>query len=370
MKRYLYRLLQVIVVLLALSSAACTKKVTAPKPQARPVSAAKAVTRDIPIYIDSFGTLAACESIDIKSQVTGKIISFLFKEGQFVNKGDLLFVIDTNTYIATLQKEQASLAQSAANLQRNKDSYDRNKKLWEQKVISDDEFERYKTAYDDTVAQYMLAQAQLRLAQLDLDYCTIESPVSGYTGRRLVDPGNIVPANTGPTLVNVKRIDNLLLDFTASEKYFHEAHLALASNTIYALLSPEGVDGVFTGIVHFVDNTVDDQTGTIAFRADVPNKDFKLWPGQFITIKFVVGEKKNAVLVPYTAVQNGQKGAYAFVVSNDSKADLRNVTTGLRYDDMIMIASGIKAGETVVTVGQMGLAPGTPVSIVPQKETP
>ena len=345
----------------------CGKKSSPPLHSARPVTVAAAIQRDMPIYIESFGTLDPYENIDVKSEVTGKVVAYLFKEGQLVRKGDLLFVIDTNQYRAALQKAQASLAQSAANLKRAHDTYERNRTLVDQKVISPDQFEQFATDYEDAQAACKLAQAQVRLAEIDLDHCTIESPVTGYTGVRLIDPGNIVPANTGPSLVNIKRVDMLRLDFTVPEKYFFKVRTALASNTVYALLTPQGMGTVVaTGIVDFINNAVDDQTGTIALRANVVNDTLALWAGQFVTITFVVGTQKDAVLVPYMAVQNGQQGHYLFVVTPGKKADLRIVTPGLRHGDLIAVDSGVKPGETVVTIGQMGLAPGVDVAVITQ----
>lgn len=349
----------------AMLAAGCSRPAPPPRQVVRPVTAVEAVARDTPIYVESFGTLAPAENIDVKAEVTGKVISYHFTEGSLVNKGELLFVIDTNQYVASVHKAQASLEQGAANLKRKRDSYERNRTLRDQNVISADEFEQFKTDYDDAQAAYKLAAAQLALSQLDLDHCTIEAPVTGFTGQRLIDPGNIVPANTGPSLVNIKRVDLLRLDFTIPEKYFFQAREASASNTIHVFLTPQGMTGVAaTGTVNFINNAIDDQTGTIGMRADVPNAAGTLWAGQFVTIKLIIGTIRNATLVPYESVQNGQKGPYLFVVTPANKADLRLVKSGLRHDDLIVIEEGVKPGEKVVRVGQMGLAPGIPVELL------
>ncbi len=339
----------------------------APAPQAhgpRPIVSARAIQRDVPIYVESFGSLLPMESIDVKAEVTGKVLSYHFTEGQFVREGDLLYVIDTNQYAATLSKNQASLEQSVAKLANARDTLARNRQLFAQKVIATNELEAAETMHEEARAINRLAEAEVRLARLDLDHCTIEAPVAGYAGARLVDPGNIVPANTGPALVNIKRMDRLRLDFTIPEKYASRARATITpSNTVYALLTPQGAESVMaTGVVNFINNTVDNQTGTIALRADVPNADTRLWAGQFVNIKFLIGEQKDAVLVPYTAVQNGQMGPYVFIVTPTNTAALRQVAVGLRHDDLIAIDSGISPGETVVTVGQMGLAPGVEVA--------
>lgn len=346
---------------------ACHAPPPKPKPGPRPVVVAEATRRDVPIYVESFGTLMPFENIDIKSEVTGKVLSYHFAEGQFVRRGDLLYVIDTNQYAATLLKNQASLEQSVAKLKNTRDAYARNQTLFAQKVIASNDLEAVQTSFEEAQAEHKLAQAEVQLASLDLDHCTIESPVDGYTGARLIDPGNIVPANMGPALVNIKRMDRLRLDFTIPEKYAMRARAYIASSkTAYALLTPQGADSVMaTGIVNFINNTVDDQTGTIGLRADVPNADTRLWSGQFVHIRFLIGTQKDAVLVPYTAVQNGQAGHYVFVVTSTNTAEYREVKPGLRYDDLVAMESGVTPGESVVTVGQMGLAPGTPVVRLP-----
>ena len=343
----------------------CTKKAPPRPVMVRPVKVAPAVLRDAPIYVDSFGTLTAFETVDLKAQVSGKIASCRFTEGQFVTTDAVLYTIETDQYVAAVGKAAAALQQSAVDLKRKLDSYQRNKPLLDQGAISTDSFDQIVTDYHDAQAAYQLNRAQLDMAQIDLDHCMIESPVNGYTGKRLVDAGNIVPANTGPALVNIKRVDPLLLDFTVPEKYFFSARAAISSNKVHALLTPQGAEGsVFTGVVDFIENTVDDKTGTIAMRASVPNSQAALWAGQFVTVRFVIGVQKNAVMVPYEAVQNGQQGFYLFVVTADKKAELRVVKVGLRVDDLIVIETGVAAGETVVTVGQMGLAPGVPVALL------
>lgn len=354
----------IVVLLCAVLFVGCRRPPAPPAHGPRPIVSARAIAQDVPIYVESFGTLLPYASIDVRAEVTGKVLSHHFTEGQFVREGDLLYVIDTNQYAATLLKSEASLEQSAARLANARDALARNRALFAQKVIATNELEAAETNYEEARANSKLAEAQVQLARLDLDHCTIEAPVAGYAGARLVDPGNIVPANTGPPLVNIKQMDRLRLDFTIPEKYASRARATITpSNTVYALLTPQGAETVMaTGIVNFINNAVDNQTGTIALRADVPNAGTRLWAGQFVNIRFLIGAQKGAVLVPYMAVQNGQMGPYVFVVTPTNTAELRQVTVGLRHDDLIAIDSGISPGETVVAIGQMGLAPGVEVT--------
>jgi multidrug efflux system membrane fusion protein len=214
----------------------------------------------------------------------------------------------------------------------------------------------------------MLDEASIRIAKISLNYCFISSPIDGVAGKRQVDAGNIVSANAGPTLVNIKTIDNLYLDFTISERQLAQVRDAMLQSKLKVQISPEGDGQDYEGEVVFIDNKVDDATGTVAMRALVPNKERKLWAGEIVQVRLILRTEKGAVVVPYQAVQLGQKGSYVFVVTSDNTADLRDVTPGIRFKDSIVIEKGIKAGEKVVTEGQMGLSSGVPVFDITQQK--
>jgi len=340
----------------------CHSKPKQTQTPSRPVKTAKAMAKDTPIYIESFGTLAAINNVDIKAQVTGKIIEVHFKEGDKVSVGDLLFVIDPREYKADLEKVQAILAEDMADLKLKRDTLDRNQKLFEQDLLSKQGFEQCETDLASVESKVQLDTANVELAKINLDYCYIKSPIAGITGKKQVDAGNIVTANTGPTLLNIKTIDPCDLDFTIIESELPALRKAMAGGTLKVEAFPEGdEEGPYEGKLTLVDNKVDNTTGTIALRAEIPNKERKLWAGQFVKARLILGIKKNAILVPYQALQLGQKGKYLFVVTPDNKADLRTVVTGNKIDDTVIIESGVKDGETVVTEGQLGLGPGVPV---------
>ncbi|MDD4957483.1 MAG: efflux RND transporter periplasmic adaptor subunit [Candidatus Omnitrophica bacterium] len=328
----------------------------------RPVRTAKAFVEDTPIYVDSFGTLSSPGNIDIKSQVTGKIMEVFFEQGSPVKKGDLLFVIDAAPYKAALNKAEAAMAEDAVNVQLKVDTRERNKILFEKDLISRQEFEQYQTEAAAAVAKLELDKAGVQSAKIDLEYCWIKSPVDGIAGKRMVDPGNIVSANAGPVLVNVKMMSDLYVDFTLSEKYLDMVRTAMADHTLEAQISAPGIKGkTFTGTLDLIDNEVDDKTGSFALRASVKNEGKELWPGQFVNVRLVLGTRKGSVLVPYAAPQIGKKGYYIFVVQQGNKADLRQVTLGAKQGDNVVVEKGVNGGETVVTVGQMSLSPGMPV---------
>ncbi|MFC1570908.1 efflux RND transporter periplasmic adaptor subunit, partial [Candidatus Omnitrophota bacterium] len=210
-------------------------------------------------------------------------------------------------------------------------------------------------------SQVELDKADIESAKINLNYCKITSPIDGLTGKRQVDIGNIISANTGPVLVNVKKINELYLDFTLPERDLTEVRKAMKNGTLDVKIKVPGDEtDTFDGKLQFVDNTVDNDTGTFALRATVNNDSRSLWPGQFVTVRLILGTEKDAVLVPYSAAQIGKQGYYLFVMKG-RKADLRELTVGSKQEDDIVIEKGVKIGERVVTVGQLGLSPGMPL---------
>ncbi len=333
----------------------------------RPVETAVAIEKDMPVYIESFGNLKTPYDVDIKSQVTGQIQEVHFKEGQETKKSDLLFIIDPSIYKAQVDKAQAALAQDLADLKLKEDTLRRNKKLLEKQLISLQDFDKYQTDVASARAKAKLDKAALELAIINLDYCFIRSPIDGLTGKRQVDPGNIVSANTGPVLVNIKAIDSFYIDFTIPEMELGRLRKAMGEGKLKVGILLEGApDKPYSGELQFLDNAVDNTTGTVALRAIISNKDRSLWAGQFVRVRLILSIDKNAVIVPYQAVQLGQKGNYLFAVTPDNKADLRIVNVGSREKDYIVIEDGIKAGDRVVTAGQMGLSPGASIIDVTQ----
>jgi membrane fusion protein, multidrug efflux system len=336
----------------------------------RPVETTVAVKKDVPVYMDSFGQMLSVGDVDIKSQVTGKILEVKFAQGDEVKKGDVLFLIDPAPYKAELDKAEALLVENTAMMRLKSDTLERNIQLFEKGLISMQEIEQYQTDLDAATATVELNKASVRAARIDLDYCEITSPVNGLAGKRQVDPGNIVSANSGPTLVNVKELDALYVDFTLAEKYLSRVRSAMAGEKLKVEVSiPEEEGDIKPGVLDLVDNFVDPRTGTFALRASVDNSDRKLWPGQFVNVRLIVGTEKGAVLVPYAATKIGKQGYYVFVVTGGNKADLRQVVVGSRQDSDIVIEKGIQEGDIVVTSGQLALRPGTEVVDMSKQKT-
>ena len=329
--------------------------------QPRPVQTAVAIQKDVPFYIEAFGNLAALVNVDIKSQVTGKILQAHFKQGQRVAEGDLLFSIDPAEYKAAVDKAQALVRSDNVDMKMKKDTLERNRGLASKQLVSQQDFEKYETDVEAAESKTTLDKAELALAQINLDYCSIKSPVSGVTGKVLVDPGNIVLANNGPTLANVKAIDTLYVDFTVTDRQLEEIRKAMAAGVLKAEVRVPDDGKSYAGELKLIENSIDNTTGTISLRAIVPNEGNTLWAGQFVYVKLILGIQEGAVLIPYSAAQLGQKGTFAFVVTPEGKADLRILETGSRQGDDIVVEDGIRGNERVVTAGQMGLSAGVPV---------
>ena len=346
----------------------CIDRNRKPPVEPRLVQTGLAFTKTVPLYLDSFGTLTSPENVDIKAQVTGKILEVNFTQGKEVSKGDLLFTIDQAPYKAELDKSQAALDRDLVDLRLKMDTLERNKTLISKDLISQQDYETYQTEAAAGAAQVELDKANIESAKINMDYCLVKSPINGLTGKRQVDIGNIIPANTGPVLVNVKRIDELYLDFTLPERDLANVRKAMEEKSLDAqIIVPGEEDKSFSGILEFIDNTVDNNTGTFSLRAIVKNDKRALWPGQFVTVRLILRDQKDAVLVPYAAAQIGKQGYYVFVLGRGNKADLREVTVGSRQGDDIVIEKGVKSGEKVVTIGQLGLSPGMPIIDITKK---
>jgi membrane fusion protein, multidrug efflux system len=322
------------------------------QPPGRPVTVAKVVKKDVPLYLDEIGTCAAYETVQVQAQVSGVIITRDFQDGSDVKKGDLLFRIDPRPFQATLDQAKAQAELDQVTLKRQED-------LRNRKVISQQD-------YDTAVANAQKSQAAAEAAQVNLDWCYIKSPINGRIGLRNVDVGNLVGPSTSP-LVTIQGLDPIYTDFTVSEndlplvrKYLGGANLKVETYL------PDGSITPRLGDLYFIDNAVQPGSGTVKARGVTPNPDRALWPSEFVRVRFILDVLKNAVLVPSQAVQVSQSGPFVFVVKADNTVDLRPVKPGQRQEgDLTVIESGVKPDETVVVTGQLALAPGAKVAPQP-----
>ena len=300
----------------------------------RPVEIAVAIKKDAPDYLDSFGNLYSLYDVNVQSQIDGRVKEINFVEGADVKKGDLIVTIDPAQFQAALDKARAALNQGLADLKLKKVTLERNKVLFEKELISRQDFDKYSADLASSEAQVRLDAANVDIAKINMEYCFIRSPVDGLTGKLLVNVGNVVKAVSGPILVNIKAIDELYVDFTITETDLDKVRSAMKKGQLAVeVYNDDNPDKIYSGTLSLLDNSVDNNTGTLLLRAIVSNKARELWAGQFVRVRLILGISKDALQVPYEAIQLGQNGAYLFVVDPDNKAILRMIKTGSRQQN-------------------------------------
>jgi multidrug efflux system membrane fusion protein len=348
----------------ALVFAGCAKKdpPATERPPA-PVSVVAAVTGDVPVYLDEVGRCVAREVVSVQPEVSGRITGIHFTDGADLKKGDALFTIDPRPFQAQVDAAEANLAQSKAALDLARIQFARVQDLVESRAIARQDYDTRKNAVDVGEAQVKLNEAALESARLNLEYTSIRSSIDGRAGRRLVDVGNVVTANN-TTLLSIERLDPIYADFTVTENDFSMVQRNADKRTLKVEVRlPEEPDKPIAGQLTFLDNSVQSSSGTVMLRATAPNAGHRLWPGQFVNIRLVLATLSGAVLVPAEAPQDSAKGAFVYIVKQDSTAELRPVKLGQRQGDLIVVEQGLKPGERVVINGQIGIMPGGKVRV-------
>jgi len=355
--------------------AACNKKPEAnfERPPA-PVTVARAVAQDVPVYIDAVGKTVAREVVSVQPQVSGRITQIHFTDGANVKIGDLLFTIDPRPYQAQLNQAEANVAQAEAALSLAKVNFARVEKVSDPRAVSRQDFDARKSAVETAEATLKQNRAAVENARLNLEYCTIRSPINGRAGQRAVDVGNVVSANNGSLLV-IQRLDPIYADFTVTESELSgvQRNMAKQALKVEVRLPDDGTEPR-EGKLTFLDNSVQEGSGTVKLRATLNNNDRSFWPGRFVKVRLILQTQRDAVLVPADAPQLSAKGPFVYVVKPDSSAELRPVKVGQRQEDLIVIKDGLKADERVVVSGQLGVTPGGKVRVLqptdPAKATP
>ena len=331
-----------------------------------PVSVTTAVERDVPVYLDQIGKNVAPEVVTIQPQVSGRITGIHVKDGATVKRGELLFTIDPRPYRAQLDSAEASLSRNLAELELARLEFARVRALLETDAISQQDHDSRRSAVAVSEAQVRLSRAAVDTAKLNLEYCFIRSPIDGRAGQRLADLGNVVGPGAPGGLLVIQRLDPMYADFSIPENDLTAVQRAVsAGEARVEVRLPDAPDGARNGTLTFLDNAVQDGTGTVKLRATIPNPDWRFWPGRFVKVRLVLGTQKGAVLVPATATQTSAKGPFVYVVKDDSTAELRLVTVGQRQGDLVAVAEGLKGGERVVTAGQLAVTPGGKVKSQP-----
>ena len=352
--------------LILVTTMACSRSNVQAAPAMPPplVSIVTATAQDVPKYLDEIGRNTAFESVTITPQVGGRIVERHFQDGESLKTGQLLFVIDPRPYKAQVDAAQASLAQSKAALDLAKIQFARDQEVISAKAISQQDYDTKKNTVDVDQAQVDSAEAALETSKLNLEYCYIHSPIDGRAGARLVDVGNVVQANS-TSLLSIQRLDPIYANFTVTESDLPAVQKQMANGELRAIvrLPSDPADARRSGRVEFLDNTVQNGTGTVNLRATLSNPDHHFWPGQFVDVKLILSVEKKAVLIPNEAAQISQKGPFVYVVKSDDTAELRPVKLGQRQGDRVVVTDGVAPDERVVLAGQMLVRPGGKVRI-------
>ncbi|HXN34163.1 MAG TPA: efflux RND transporter periplasmic adaptor subunit [Polyangiaceae bacterium] len=340
----------------AAAASAANNRVTA-------VLTAQVTQRDVPVWLEGLGNVAAFYTVTVKTQVDGRIDKMLFTEGQHVKKGDMLAQIDPRPFAIQLESAQAAFARDIANLKNARVNLDRYKTLVQQNLIAVQQMTDQQASVDQLDAQIRADQSQIDSAKLNLDYARIVSPIEGVTGVRLVDPGNVVHAADATGLVVVTQLDPIAVFFTLPEDDLAAVHDAMAKGELTVeAMSRNGDKAIGQGKLAVIDNEINQATATIRLKAIFPNPQALLWPNQFVKARLRVATRKNAIVVPAAVVQHGPQGTFAYVVGSDSTAVVRPVTVDAIQGETAIVSRGLAQGEQVVTDGQAQLRPGARVS--------
>jgi len=356
----------ILAVLLALSG--CSKKSTqaaGPAPQfAALVTVARATAHDVPVYLEEIGRSGAFESVTVTPQISGRIIQRDFEDGAELKKDQLLFTIDPRPYQAQLDAAQAQLAESKAALDLANTQLKMYSSIANTRAVTQIDLETKKNTVAVDQAQVQAAEAAVENAKLNLEYCYIRSPIDGRAGARLVDVGNVVQTNSSSLLL-IQRMDPIYADFTVTEADLPQVQRELARGSLKTMVRIPSDDPkrAREGKLTFLDNAVQNATGTVNLRATIPNGDHHFWPGQFVNVTLVLATSKGAVLVPNQATQISQQGPYVYVVKQDDTAELRMIALGQRQGDEVVVTKGVADGERVVVTGQLTLMPGAKVHV-------
>jgi membrane fusion protein, multidrug efflux system len=351
---------------LALGTSGCSRAAVQAAPAMPPplVTVVKATAQDVPRYLDEIGRNAAFESVTVTPQVGGRIVERHFQDGENLSQGQLLFVIDPRPFKAQLDSAQAALAQAKAALDLAKIQFARDEQVIGTRAISKQDYDTKKNAVDVDQAQVEAAEATLETAKLNLEYCYIHSPIYGRAGARLVDVGNVVQGNA-TSLLSIQRLDPIYANFTITESDLPGVQRQMSSGILRAAvrLPSDPETTARTGRVEFLDNAVQNGSGTVNLRATMSNSDRHFWPGQFVDVKLVLSTEKGAVLIPNQAAQISQQGPFVYIVKSDDTAELRPVKLGQRQGDQVVVTQGVAANERVVLAGQMLIRPGGKVRV-------
>ncbi len=332
-------------------------------PAAVPVLAGKVEKRTMPVSFRAIGHVEAIETVGIKARAGGELQKVWFQEGTSVHAGETLFSIDPRQYQAALDQAVAILARDQALLAKAEEDTKRYASLVEKDYVTKEQYAQITANAAALRAAVAADQANVDTVKLNLSYCTIAAPVAGRAGNLMVKVGNLIKASDDKPMVTINQTSPIYVSFFIPAQLLPDVMARRRESVRVEASAPEAAATPSLGALSFVDNAVDPATSTILLKATFPNRDERLWPGQFVDVNVILGEEADRVVCPAPAVQSGQQGQYVFVVKDDSTVEMRPVKVARMDERDAVIASGLAGGETVVIDGQLRLVPGATVSL-------
>jgi membrane fusion protein, multidrug efflux system len=352
-----------LVALVAMVLGGCGGKAKARAPRV-PVTIAKAEKRSMPFALTSTGTVEATESAGVGSQVGGVIVRVAFAEGQEVRKGQVLFQLDHRPLEAAYEQAAATWQRDRAQAVAARRDAERAQKLFQEGVLSQAEWDQKRSAWEALAASTRADSAAAASARLDLEFASIRAPISGRTGRLMVHQGDYIKSGTTDPLVTINQVHPVRVRFTVPEQAVPLVQRYRGNRPRVELRQTASDDSLDdSGALVFVDNAVDPASGTLLLKGEFANRDGQLVPGQLVDVRLVLYVEPNATVIPAPAVTNGQQGTYVYVMNADSTVTPRPVAIERTVDELAVVSRGLEPGETVITDGQLRLAPGSRVLV-------
>jgi multidrug efflux system membrane fusion protein len=334
-------------------------------PASVPVMVAAVNQQTLAVRVQAIGNVEAYTTVAVKARIDGQILEVHFQEGKEVRKGDVLFRIDPRPFEAALRQMEAQALRDIASRDQATSQERRYQELLDKNFVSKDAYAQFRTNAATAEATSKSSQAALENAKLNIDYTVIRSPVDGYVGRALLQAGNMVKANDTISLVVINQVKPVYVSFAIPEQQLQVVRDLMRKNPLAVEVTSPGTDKtITTGRIAFVDNAVDQTTGTIKIRAIFDNTETQLWPGQFVNVRVKLYDQENAIVVQSRALQTGPSGQFVYVVKPDMTAEVRNVVVTRAEGELSVLAEGaVKKDEKVVVRGALRLAPGSKVVI-------
>ncbi len=353
-----------LILFLILSCCLSCGKTPPPPKRSYPVQLGKTVQKTVPLFIEALGHVEPIITVQVRSRIEGELMEVYFTEGQEVKKDDLLFTIDPRPYEASLKNAKGALEQAMANLALAEEKVKRYAQLTRDEYYSQIDYESLQASYASNMAAVQQAEANVDSAALNLEYCWIYAPINGLSGILQIDKGNLVSADGPQQLITLNQMAPIYVTFSIPEIDLYKVRKAHSKGGLKTLACFESfATEMFEGKLQMFDNMVDSQTGMINLRAVYENADRSLWPGQFVRIRLITGEQQNAVLIPYTAIQQTQTGPIVYAVKEGNTVEIRKVELGQREDENVIILKGLNSDETIVVEGQLNLYEGASIFV-------